>query len=482
MLDRTPKVFISYSWTNKTYQESVIDLASRLRHDGVDVKLDVWDLKEGQDKYAFMEMCVTDPEIDRVLIFSDNTYAQKADQRKGGVGDETTIISPEVYGNVDQQKFIPVVMERTDDGEACLPAYLKTRKYCDLSGQNREAEYESLVRIIFNAPIIRKPEIGTRPLWLTEESPDGLFPLKNAVKALSVSELGKMKDVAVREYIDAYIEAMKQFYMKKPDTNSYLSSFMSMKEYRDSFLDHLKAFSSSKHFGASMADEFERLYNALYNVHTFEPSSMQCGKVEFDIFRLHIWELFVCTITFLLHYEMYEDIHELLVHTYFLRTAGIGNETKPFSYVQFRFHSSMMEEHIKPEMGGDLSTKYTLVGHYVCSERELLPIYSGKAMANADLFLYQVYNGLDLDKLNSWGAWFPSLYAYAEEYDSMWKKLLSKQFCYKIMPVFGVQSIEDLKCRIAKCVINRDYHYSGAWSSASAILSWIKLDDIATLP
>ena len=110
MLDRTPQVFISYSWTSKEYQQSIIDLASRMRHDGVDVKLDVWDLKEGQDKYVYMEQCVTNPDIDKVLILSDRVYAEKADKRKGGVGDETTIISAEVYGNAEQQKFIPVVM------------------------------------------------------------------------------------------------------------------------------------------------------------------------------------------------------------------------------------------------------------------------------------------------------------------------------------------------------------------------------------
>ena len=61
MLDRTPQVFISYSWTSKEYQESIVSLASRMRHDGVDVKIDVWDLKEGQDKYVYMEQCVTNP-------------------------------------------------------------------------------------------------------------------------------------------------------------------------------------------------------------------------------------------------------------------------------------------------------------------------------------------------------------------------------------------------------------------------------------
>ena len=71
MLDRTPVVFISYSWSSDEYQEKVIDLATKLCRDGVDVKLDVWDLKDGHDKYAYMEQCVTNPDIDKVLILCD---------------------------------------------------------------------------------------------------------------------------------------------------------------------------------------------------------------------------------------------------------------------------------------------------------------------------------------------------------------------------------------------------------------------------
>ena len=44
-----PKVFISYSWSKQKTQDDVIELATRLMHDGVDVVLDKWDLKEGQD-------------------------------------------------------------------------------------------------------------------------------------------------------------------------------------------------------------------------------------------------------------------------------------------------------------------------------------------------------------------------------------------------------------------------------------------------
>ena len=52
-MDKTefPKIFISYSWSS---EEKVLELAKRLCSDGVDVVLDKWDLKEGNDKYVFM--------------------------------------------------------------------------------------------------------------------------------------------------------------------------------------------------------------------------------------------------------------------------------------------------------------------------------------------------------------------------------------------------------------------------------------------
>ena len=90
--------------------------------------------------------------------------------------------------------------------------------------------------------------------------------------------------------------------MKNIDKDAYLASFAAMKEYRDVFLDHLKAFSTVDGFGARMADEFERLYNALFNANTFVPNTMGCGENEFDLFRLHVWELFICTVIYMLHF------------------------------------------------------------------------------------------------------------------------------------------------------------------------------------
>jgi len=68
-----PKLFISYSWSNATHEQWVVDLATEIRESGVDVILDKWDLKEGHDAVAFMEKMVTDPEIKKVAIITDET-------------------------------------------------------------------------------------------------------------------------------------------------------------------------------------------------------------------------------------------------------------------------------------------------------------------------------------------------------------------------------------------------------------------------
>ena len=107
-----PKVFISYAWGSQEYQDRVVALSRDLMGDGIDVLLDKWSLKEGHDTYAYMEQSVNNNDVTNVLILLDPVYAQKANTRTGGVGTETQIISPEIYNNVTQEKFLPIVMER----------------------------------------------------------------------------------------------------------------------------------------------------------------------------------------------------------------------------------------------------------------------------------------------------------------------------------------------------------------------------------
>ena len=59
----SPTVFISYSWTSPQHAEWVLNLANDLINSGINVKLDQWDLKEGHDKFHFMEQMVNSKEI-----------------------------------------------------------------------------------------------------------------------------------------------------------------------------------------------------------------------------------------------------------------------------------------------------------------------------------------------------------------------------------------------------------------------------------
>ena len=239
MLDRTPQVFISYSWTTEEFKSKVKELAERLVHDGVDVKLDIWDLKDGHDKYAFMEECVTNPNIDRVLIICDKGYATKADKRQGGVGNETAIISAEVYQNATQEKFIPVIMERDEHGEPYMPAYLKSRMYKDLTGDNYSKGYEELLRNIYEKPSERKPMLGKRPMWLDEDESAELYPVKEAKKKVEALGPEQLRRVAAQDFIDVYLNALKKFYKRNIDTAEYLNYFRETKDYRDVFLDYI---------------------------------------------------------------------------------------------------------------------------------------------------------------------------------------------------------------------------------------------------
>ena len=212
----TPKLFISYSWSDSTHEQWVVELATELRESGVDVILDKWDLKEGHDSVAFMEKMVTDPGIKKVAIITDETYAEKADGRAGGVGTETQIISKEVYDNQEQDKFVAVVSQKDEHGKPCLPTYYKSRIYIDLSEPDNYGEnFEKLLRWIFDKPLYVKPEVGKRPTFLDEV--DGISLGTSAAHKRTVAAIKGNKPFAsgaLDEYLSIFSENLSRFRLK----------------------------------------------------------------------------------------------------------------------------------------------------------------------------------------------------------------------------------------------------------------------------
>ncbi len=153
-----PTAFISYAWESESHRIWVRDLAARLRHDGVDTRLDQWNLRPGDDLPGFMEKAIT--ECDFVLLVCTPTYRDKAMKRQGGVGYEGSIITGELLALRPERKFVPV-LRRGEWGESA-PAWLLNRLYVDLRGEPyQEDAYQSLIAALYRDPI-EVPPLGSR--------------------------------------------------------------------------------------------------------------------------------------------------------------------------------------------------------------------------------------------------------------------------------------------------------------------------------
>ena len=289
----------------------------------------------------------------------------------------------------------------------------------------------------------------------------------------------------IQDFVDAYVEAMKPFYKEDLKDDEYLSDLAALQEYRDELLGYCKRLIELNIEGIIpgilIGDILEKLYNKLTSVHTFKEHASSCSSSSFDIFKVHLWEIFICIITLLLRYERYKDINSILTRTYFLSDNCFGGDEKPRNYVAFYHYSEIIERRIKvTSINPEYNNRITLSGHLLCEERESLPIYSGEKMAEADLFLYQMFKALDLSVDADGWQWFPISYIYAEKYDSMWKKLVSRRYCEKLYPLFGVKDLEELKSRLSNCVFDEKIRHSGGFArdAASTILTWISIEDV----
>lgn len=478
--DKIPKIFISYSWSS---DRLVLQLAERLVSHGVDVILDKWDLKEGQDKYVFMEQCVNDPEIDKVLIICDRKYAERANNREGGVGDETVIISTEIYNNVKQEKFIPIVAECDEDGIPFVPTYIKSRIYIDLSDNEKyESEYEKLLRNIYEQPIFKKPKLGLKPEWL-ETDKVNFFPLQDLIRQIKGATNTNKQISLLYRFESQHVEILKNYY--SPDISNgkqVYDIWTELKIVRDYYLDWLETLLDiSCDTGDILCDCFEKMYNTLTCIKTFNENSTSCRNNEFEIYHVYIWELFVCTVAFLRHYERYDVLNDILSNTYFLIESGFGGRTKPANYARFRYYSEMLE-HYKTTT--DKKSLFTFMGNVLCTEREKKPIYTKENLAQADLFLYQVFEAFDLvndetDYRDEY--WFPTCYVYTREGVNEWEKMKSKKYCKKMCTLFSADDIEGLKQKVSKCTYDKNMRYGGSFDSAPSILNCIKVEDIGTL-
>lgn len=155
-----PKVFISYSHDSPEHRRWVSELATKLRHNGIDAILDQWDLGPGADVTQFMERGIIDS--DRVLVICTDQYVRKANTAEGGVGYERMIVTAQLVQDLGTDKFIPVI--RQASGQEKTPVFLGTRVYIDFRNSSEfESEFDRLIHELHRVPVVEKPPLGKNP-------------------------------------------------------------------------------------------------------------------------------------------------------------------------------------------------------------------------------------------------------------------------------------------------------------------------------
>lgn len=439
----TRKIFISYSWGTKEYQDWVVNLAKRLMNDTIDVVLDRWDLKDGNDVFHFMESMVKSDDIYRVLILCDKNYKAKADNRDGGVGTETQIITPEIYKDQKQEKFIPIVTERDVNKTISLPIFLSSRKYIDFSDEEHfEESYEELIRNILDAPSIPKPKLGTKvPVYITDSVVNNTAT--NSILRTLENQLPKFPE-KVNSYsdsfTDAFLESLTDFKFKSSSSEleiygkEILDNIFSYRILREDFLDFLFIVTKPEY-----NLDIEILIGFFEKKNQFTNPKDRGGMNDYDFenFSFIFQELFLYTIAICMRNKNFKFVEELL-NSKFYFIDGHTARTEVRGFTRIYKYNENIEKYLERYFH-----KTSGFGHLIITN--LSDKIRKEEIIFADVLCYYI---ADLNKSTDYrDKWFPRTYIYRDWYSNFdfFVRLSSQRHFEKIKNIFNVNSKEEFK-------------------------------------
>ncbi len=174
---KPPKVFISYTHDSNEHADRVLDLANRLRRDGIDADVDQYHHSPPEGWPRWMDKRIV--WADFVFVVSTSTYLARVigteEPGKGlGVRWEGHLIYQHLYNaGASNEKFIPIMFSKSDAQYIPTPLQGSTH-YCIGENQN---DYPILLDRCRGLPRNQKPPLGIiEPLEAKERKTDvGMF-------------------------------------------------------------------------------------------------------------------------------------------------------------------------------------------------------------------------------------------------------------------------------------------------------------------
>ena len=393
------------------------------------------------------------PNVDFVLVFCDKSYMEKANARKGGVGIESTILSQEVYNNLEQSKVVPIVIER--DGERTfVPTFLKDIYHIDFTKDDFEKEYESLVRLIYDKPKVRKPKLGQRPAWLDDESVD-YSEIRTLIR-ISSSDV-----TSERKLFDDVVKILKELIESEiTDGPSYKSIIDNERICRDLIIEfYVDGIRKEHPVGISMGEFLEYLDKNL---------RFRNDPPRQDLADYFKWEFAVVFASILLKFNRIDDFSSLFNKTYFVESWE--KTLTPTSFTHFNFYCRSIDEILVRQ----LNLNKLSMQAFLLTSRPYVPYFDSRDLSAADIILYHLSSISGKDR-----PWFPRLYTYLDGHIELWERMQSINHSEKLLGLFEVEDIDSLKSKIKEAT-NPNYHYQMSLGWAPWITDYIDPDKIGT--
>lgn len=290
------KVFISYAHTNDEHKTRVKFIARELRLNyGLDVILDEWSFRKGQDLNKAMEDSGTKSDI--ILIIGDENYVDKANERMGGVGRESIIFSDTYMKNVESDEYtiLYAFTEKDEEGHPVIPNYMKGINSFDLTDKSKDLEaIDEIGREIYGEPKDIAPPIGSKPDFSKNTNMQSI----RKMKLVDNIDNTLLKDII--KDIKAELKEIDSDYKNYQDINIE-RDFSKIKLLLKHWIDIIKKINKPK----DIAKIYEQLLNTLI-----------LDRYENDATRLFIRISFNCTIAYAIDIDNFSLIDELIKYDY----------------------------------------------------------------------------------------------------------------------------------------------------------------------
>lgn len=479
MRNNTPQVFISYC---RQPEENLIrtqQLAEHLARNGVYVVIDLWDLKDGQDKNAYMESMVTDPTMDKVLMVCNKDYVEKADRRKGGVGAESTIISAELYESMEQDKFIPVIFDKDENGKAYVPVFAKSRIYIDLSGDNYDEGFDQLLRDIYGKPKFNRPPLGEMPTYLKADTPSYL-KTAGMVDAIqnAISRESKRTLTIIDNYLETFLNAVPEYrvmatraFPNKEIVEVVENGINSIQVLKNDFISFMSATAKTEYCTSELfIDFFERLLQSYedHDIELLEGSDQQ--SYLNDIFRFFNYELFLSFVVVMVNNNRFDVVSDIVRTTFCIVSPRRFIQAESRTYRRFQCYIGTLNR-IKHDITN--SNRVSISADQI---RQYATILKFEDLIKADILLYYLSLIVPGDSYFD-TYWYPDLSVYNRDAE-IYPRLASKRYFEKFKRLFNVNDVDSFKKIIASV---QEPNIRDGYHRIPSIAQGLSLDKIASM-